>query len=96
MSWRDYIPSEREEGPYTGPFSTYTEIAHAPILGLIVGIASVAFGVQWIVPATLAVAFGVRGVAKTDRTKALNEIRKEPWYFAGGLLAGWFLLGPML
>jgi len=95
MTFRELLPTKRETGPYQGPLSTYSEY-HAVLLGLVVGVASVAFGATWAVPACLAAAIGTRGVAKTNRTEALDEIRSEPWYFAGGLLVGWFALGPLL
>lgn len=95
MNWRDYLPTKTETGPHQGPLSTYSEW-HALILGLVVGVASVAFGTQWAVPVCLAAALGAKGVAKTKRTKALDEIRAEPWYLCAGLLIGWFVLGPLL
>lgn len=95
MNWQRYLPRKREGGKYQGPLSTYREY-HSTILGLVVGVASVGFGAQWVVPAALGAALGVKGIAKTNRTKALNEIRREPWYFCAGLLIGWFVLGPML
>lgn len=83
-----YLPSVKEEGPYTGPFSTYIEY-HATILGLAVGGGSSALEMPMIAVGVVMLILGLHGGVQMTNTKALNEMRREPWYAIAGIAFGY-------
>jgi len=84
MPLRDLIPTSTDESETDrdGPLSTLTEW-HALILGLAVGAVSGLTGRYELAAVAVACALGLR---VSEHSPAIAELRKEPWYFAGGLL----------
>jgi len=75
------IPESEDGWAYDGPLSTLTEW-HALITGLAAGTATVLTGNPLFVAVTVAVALGLFAVPHPK----LRELKREPWYAAGGTL----------
>ena len=66
-------------------FSTYTE-RHAAILGLVTGVVAAVAGAPELLVGVVAT---VLGLAEVARSRALRELRREPWYGLGMLAVGY-------
>lgn len=75
MNWRQYLPTVRERGAYTGPFSTYAEY-HAVGVGFLLGPEM----------ATEVAAYGVgSGAGRTYGSGHLRDAAREVAYTGLGV-----------
>jgi len=86
------LPSSESESSRDGVFSTRTEI-HSFILSLGVGVSAFYVEMPMLIVGVIGLALGMQGFKSkvpVANPKAIEELKKEPWYAVGGVLLGYY------
>lgn len=80
--------SPTEDGSERGGLLSYAVEWHALAIGAAVGFAAVTTGQYQLAAGVIAVAFGLNRARTRVTEEVAFQIRREPWYFVGGLALG--------
>jgi len=99
VAWLKRRSAPREDSEEYDGVLSYAGEWHALIIGLGTGFTAATLGQPILLAGLFAVALGIEGVEIGKRFTGrgvANELRREPWYAAGGGLISYVLMGGQL